>query len=640
MADNVKIKFTADGARDISKDTKAIISAINDLRKVVKSTNPEMEKQVSIWKEVVKSQIFIQAANQLKEFSLMGVKAAAEFETLGVAFNTLLGSEKEAVKLLADIQKAAATTPFEVSSLAKVTQAFLGVGLSADKALETSLQFGDVLAAFGKGDVELQRVSNTISQVFGKGKADVVDFKELVNAGWATVRTDVAETLQMTSQEFEQALSKGEIGFEEIQQTLNRTTGEGGRFFDAMTNQSKTLTGQLSNLKDSMNLALGGLVTETGILDTIKKVVSGLSSFFGAIKNNIGLIKVLGSGLVVIGGFFAGLLTLGKSVAIIKSLSLAFKALTAVLAANPIAFILLGIISAVVMLKKAWDENLFGIKEITETVVNRVIDALNWMIKQINKVGKHFGQTIPEIERFKLKVDESADSVEDMGKEGERAGQKMEDSFEDTNAELDKTLEIIGEVKELTEGLNFFQMQDEIKENTYQWEEQNQELSEAKKNYDDIVKTHGENSTEARKAFVEWERINFSVRRTEEDTNKLILKTQEYAEQILANPEMLTDEEVRKFADMAEQIDASGDSIQTVTDNLGGPGGLIEQIRNIPTERQIKIDVRTQGLKEAFNQISSLFGFGGRSINIGTSVNTSSVSRATAGLSEALKNSL
>lgn len=206
------------------------------------------------------------------------LESASNMENQEIAFTTLLGSAEAAKEALLAIKNDALRTPFELSSLVQMNQVLIGSGLSAQRAESFIMDIGDALSATGRGSVEMERVGFTISQVIGKGRADMIDFKELVNAGWVSVKQDVADAMGVSRQEFDDLLSAGKITFGELEFALQQVTGEGGRFEGAMVNMSKTLTGVMSNLKDTITVTLGDFARETGIYDAVTGVMTGVTN--------------------------------------------------------------------------------------------------------------------------------------------------------------------------------------------------------------------------------------------------------------------------------------------------------------------------------------------------------------------------
>lgn len=198
------------------------------------------------------------------DFGKKILNTAAQFETLEVALTTVTGSSIDAARAMEKIQKVAKESPFfETSTLAEFTQIMAATGKTIDEAIDSAIQFGDVAAAFGKGNQEMGRMGNTLSQVIGKGKADVVDFKELVNAGWTSVRKDVAETMGVSMAQFEDMVSGGLIGYDQIYKASEKFTGSAEK-------QSNTFNALTQRLTESIFTTLSNIAKETGVFDVIK----------------------------------------------------------------------------------------------------------------------------------------------------------------------------------------------------------------------------------------------------------------------------------------------------------------------------------------------------------------------------------
>lgn len=296
----------------------------------------------------------------------LGIKAIQTFgqvEQSQIAFTTLLGDAGKATALVKQIQEDAAATPFEFQPLIDMNQKLIGAGLSAEVARTTVLGLGDALSASGSGAAEMSRIGNTMSQVFGKGKADAIDFKEMVNAGWVSVRTDTADAMGVTMAQFGELVSSGKVDFAVLQGALAKVTGEGGKFNDAMARQSQSVMGLWSTLKDTMNIALadvGKQLFETfnisEVLKTATEAIAGFSEFLSGnlipfLKENSGLIPIIAGTILAL--LVPAVVALG--IAIFTALS-------------PVTLIILGIGLAVAALYLIWNNNFLGIKDIVAGV--------------------------------------------------------------------------------------------------------------------------------------------------------------------------------------------------------------------------------------------------------------------------------
>jgi tape measure domain-containing protein len=209
-------------------------------------------------------------ATGIGALTVKAIGTAAEFERLETALTTVTGSAEKAEAAMATIKKAAKDSPFfETSSLAEFVQLMAASGQTIDDAVSSGLKFGDVAAAFGKGNAEMTRMGNTLSQVMGKGKADIVDFKELVNAGWVSVRRDVAASMEVTMAQFEDMVSAGEIGYDQISKAAEKYAGSAAA-------QSKNMGALWSRLKETIATGLADLLTESGGFDALKGFIDNL----------------------------------------------------------------------------------------------------------------------------------------------------------------------------------------------------------------------------------------------------------------------------------------------------------------------------------------------------------------------------
>lgn len=102
-----------------------------------------------------------------------------------------------------------------------------------------------------------------------------------------------------TAEEINTMVSEGKIGFPEVEKVINKMTNSGGQFFNLMEKQSKSLTGMISNLGDSWDMALNKLgeqnqgVLESGIsgaitvvehLDDVLRIVKAIAIAYGSYK--------------------------------------------------------------------------------------------------------------------------------------------------------------------------------------------------------------------------------------------------------------------------------------------------------------------------------------------------------------------
>ena len=80
-----------------------------------------------------------------------GAKFNAEIEQYQTSFEVMTGSAEEASKLVEDLKKMGAETPFELSDLAQTTQLLMNYGFTAEEAKNRLKMLGDISQGFIRG---------------------------------------------------------------------------------------------------------------------------------------------------------------------------------------------------------------------------------------------------------------------------------------------------------------------------------------------------------------------------------------------------------------------------------------------------------------------------------------------------------
>lgn len=219
------------------------------------------------------SDVIKQVAQTISEVTKMGVEYNAQIETYQTALTTLTGSAEEANKIIEQVKKDAADTPFEVASLVKGNQLLISAGLSAEQARDDILALGNAISATGGGEEELSRMVINLQQIKNVGKASALDIKQFAYAG-----IDVYGLLADYTGKTREEVSDLEISYEDLTGALKFASQEGGKYFNAMEKQSETFNGQLSNLKDNFMAFLGEATMPlfTFLKDEVLPTINGI----------------------------------------------------------------------------------------------------------------------------------------------------------------------------------------------------------------------------------------------------------------------------------------------------------------------------------------------------------------------------
>lgn len=187
----------------------------------------------------------------------MGVEYNAQMQSYQTAFETMLGDAEKAQQLTENLKTLANKTPLAMTDLADASQILLSFGSSAEQLPDQLKRLGDV----AQGNAEkLGTMATAFGRIQSNGYASMEEINMMIDQGFNPLQI-IAEKTGETMADLRDRVSAGEVSFEELSEALRIATGEGGQFFNALENQSKTFDGQMSTLKDKA-LSLAGTLTE------------------------------------------------------------------------------------------------------------------------------------------------------------------------------------------------------------------------------------------------------------------------------------------------------------------------------------------------------------------------------------------
>lgn len=195
------------------------------------------------------------AVGLAKDFVEMGISYNAQIEKYTTGFTNMLGSAQAAQEAMQAIQEDAARTPFDVASLTQANQLLISAGENAAYSRKVINALGDAVSATGGGNAELSRMAANLQQIANVGKASAIDIKQFAYAG-----INVYQVLADYTGKSVQEVQNMTISYDLLSQALIAASEEGGRYYNAMNTQSKTMNGRISTLKDNVS-QLAGLMT-------------------------------------------------------------------------------------------------------------------------------------------------------------------------------------------------------------------------------------------------------------------------------------------------------------------------------------------------------------------------------------------
>ena len=177
----------------------------------------------------------------------------AQLEQTRVAFTSMLGSAAEANAMIANLQKFAAETPFEMPGVRDAAQQLLAFGYDANEIIPTLTALGNAASGLGRGQDGFNHLAFVFGQIRTTGQLMGQDVMQLAQLG-VPVKDILAKNLGLTKEELARIGEQGIDADVAIQALID---GMNERFPEMMKKQSETFEGVLSNIKDNLGQAFG-----------------------------------------------------------------------------------------------------------------------------------------------------------------------------------------------------------------------------------------------------------------------------------------------------------------------------------------------------------------------------------------------
>lgn len=265
-------------------DPSVVSRAFSSLSSIGTNAFASISNSIQQTTQVVRNLALVTSGVVVGAFSL-AVKGAidygGELQQNRGDLEVLLGSQESALAVLKEQQKFAGQSPFETGDLIKSATNLSTVIKNVDELNLRTKQLGE---AAGGIPANLSRITNTYSQVVSKGKADTVDIKEFINAGFSSIRTEAQKELGLTGEAFDDALSEGALSSDTLNKILDKVTAG----FPRLKKASETLPGLFSTASDTIKnfgLSLVGIDTGTFDLKT-GGIAKGISDFLNLFNTN------------------------------------------------------------------------------------------------------------------------------------------------------------------------------------------------------------------------------------------------------------------------------------------------------------------------------------------------------------------
>ena len=294
---------------DTIVETAKVVSGFRDIQNAVHQTAERVEKDGKSIDDVISniqnSMNIAIGGWSIGKFVNQMMQVRGQFQQTEMAFKTMLQSEEKADALMKQMIHTAAITPFGVEDVTEGAKQLLAFNVAAEDVNKTLIGLGDVAAGMGLNLKDLVMLYGT---TIAKGKMDTMDLYQFLNRG-IPIADEIAKVmgLDVTNaiKEVQKQIKAGKVTSDIFIQAMQSMTAEGSKFGGLMEAQSKTITGQISNIEDAIEQMFNELgKSQEGVINTGLEVVSTL------VENWETVGKVLMTVVAAYGAYKAAVITM------------------------------------------------------------------------------------------------------------------------------------------------------------------------------------------------------------------------------------------------------------------------------------------------------------------------------------------
>lgn len=449
---------------DTIVETAKVVSGFRDIQNAVHQTAEMVEKDGKSIDDVISniqnSMNIAIGGWSIGKFVNQMMQVRGQFQQTEMAFKTMLQSEEKADALMKQLIRTAAVTPFGVEDVTEGAKQLLAFNVAAEDVNKTLIGLGDVAAGMGMNLKDLVMLYGT---TIAKGKMDTMDLYQFLNRG-IPIADEIAKVmgLDVTNaiKEVQKQIKAGKVTSDIFIQAMQSMTAEGSKFGGLMEAQSKTITGQISNIKDSIeqmfndlgksqegviNTGLGVVSTLVENWETVGKVLMTVVAAYGAYKAAVITMIAIEKARIAIGSAQA-FLSLARSISSAKDAMLLFNMATS---ANPLG-LLLGTVAAGITLFSVFG----GSAEDASTTTNKFGDdaakassRVESLLDVIKALGDKTNEQAKKSKAYKDAVNELSTIYSEYGITIDKIKEDESNLVDVKQQEIDKSNELIEQIK-------------------------------------------------------------------------------------------------------------------------------------------------------------------------------------------------
>lgn len=234
----------------------------------IKTRVSEADSQIGFLKRIFKRGVayltVYGSINWAENFAKQIVITKGQFDQLGVAINAFIGKASTSKALLQDVTGFAVKSPFSLIDITDSTRQLLAYGVQSRDVMHTLNLLSDVAAGSGQ---QIKDIAYLYGTAMTRGRVYSREMYQFATRG-IPIWQALSGVMGVTTEKLQKMITKGQVGFKDLQSALESLAGAGGRYYGLSDKIAGTTYGRISNLEDKWKVMLNEIGTSNeGIIN-------------------------------------------------------------------------------------------------------------------------------------------------------------------------------------------------------------------------------------------------------------------------------------------------------------------------------------------------------------------------------------
>lgn len=255
--DNSSGKISFAVSLSLEELEEAVKKGQGQIRSLADTAEKEGDRIDDLTKRIGRAAAGIFSVGMAQQFARQVVQTRGQVQQLEIAFRTLTKSQEKADELMNQLIDTAAKTPFDLMGIADSAKFLLGIRVPVEEVNDTLKMLGDIAAGVG---APLKDIAYLYGTTITKAHMDTMDLRQFTGRGIDLIG-ELSKQYGIATDQVQKYVAAGKVGAEDFKRaikSIRETT-----FNNLMEEQSKSLTGQIANLGDSIDMMMNEIGKKT-----------------------------------------------------------------------------------------------------------------------------------------------------------------------------------------------------------------------------------------------------------------------------------------------------------------------------------------------------------------------------------------